>query len=201
MVPDAPIVLGIPIASSPLPLFLLGPIGFEQVLCYCFFATAAPELTYLAIIAIVISGDNLHQLLFQYLLIQRKIASLPCVFCGRPSGIFVLLLCHSRSSNNDISSILPPISWEACGDSPTAVPCCPCTQGNQQLPTAAHILSILVYPLVSLLVCEVEKPYRPTQRLVKSFLSKPFDGFLFCLFFEEVGLHMPLNKQTNGKSV
>ena len=89
MVPDAPVILGIPIASSPLSLLLLGPAGFEQVFGYCLFGTAVLELTYLAVITVLISSDGLHQLLFQYLIIQRKIASLPCVFCGRPSGIFV----------------------------------------------------------------------------------------------------------------
>ena len=201
MVPDAPIILGIPIASSPLSLLLLGPAGFEQISCDCLLGTAVLELTYLTVIAIIISGDNLHQLLLQYLLIQTKIASLPYVFCGRPSGIFVLLLCHGRSSNNGIPLILLPISWEACGGSPIAVPYYPYTRGSQPLPTVAHRCYILVYPLVGLLICEVEKPYRLTQRLVKSFLDEPLDGFLFRLFFEEVGLHMPLNKQTNGKSV
>lgn len=100
MVPYTPIILGIPTANNPFSLFSLGPTSFEQISCDCLFGTAVPELTYLAVIAIVVSGNGFYQFLLQFFLTQRKISFLPHVPCGRPSYISVLLLCHSRSSSN-----------------------------------------------------------------------------------------------------
>ena len=89
---------------------------------------------------------------------QRKISFLLSAQCGRPYCIFVLLPYHSRNANNGILLILPQCHRIIVYDFPIGAPYSRSNQSIQLLPTAAHTIYFLVYPLVSHPICFVKHP-------------------------------------------